>query len=142
MNLNDNEQMLVEAIKSLLDQKAHLGLSDENEKAEKAERGLEHLHNSIGEMFALKIADSTFFESLRSAFNKVHSYKYIDNPSFAVAMDSELRSQGIPAPERAKAKKFVEDIVKELTTESKAYAERDAGFNPDLDEIMDLNNDE
>lgn len=142
MDLNDNERMLVEAIKSLLDQKAHLGLSDENEETEKAERGLEHLHNSIGEMFALKIADSTFFESLRSAFNKVHSYKYIDNPSFTVAMDSELRSQGIPAPERAKAKKFVEEIIKELTTESKAYAERDAGFNPDLDDIMNLNNDD
>jgi hypothetical protein len=47
-------------------------------------------------------------------------------------------AQGIPAEERAKALMFIPSIVKELQSEQKEWAEKDAGFNPDLDEVMDI----
>ena len=142
MPLSENELLLVESIKSMLKDDAQLGLAahekDKYSQQFNAERGLEYLHGQIQDMFAVKAAELVHNNGVRQAFHKVHSYKYLDDPTFATAMKKEMVAQGIPAEERAKALMFIPSIIKELQSEQKEWAEKDAGFNPPLDEVMDI----
>lgn len=141
MTMNKNEKLLVEAVKTMLQHDAKLGLSihknDKYNKLFNAERGMEHMHGHINEMFQLKAAELVHAEGVCQAFHKVHSYKYLDDPSFLTAMEKELVAQAVPAVERAKALGFVPNIIEELSAESKEWAEKDSGFNPELEEVKD-----
>ena len=139
MALKQPEKLLLEAVKSMLQQDARLGLSihDADLKASSAERGYEYLHNQIDEMFHLKAAELTCSEGVCQAFTKVHSYKYIDDPSFAVAMKKEMVAQGIPKEDREKALAIVPQIIEEVEVEQSEWAEKDAGFNPNMREIRE-----
>ena len=140
MALNKNEKLLLEALNSMLQQDAKLGLSihDKSLKAMgSAERGYEYLHGEISEMFALKSAELTHADGINQAFRKVHNYKYLDDPSFQTAMQKEMVAQAIPAEERAKALGFIPKILSEIKAEQKEWAEKDS-FNPNLDEIMEV----
>ena len=137
------EQLLLEAVKNYLAQDAKLGLKshDKAPQVQEDDPGNDHAAwfrwEGIDDAFALKAAGSPFFESLTSAFSSVHSYKFIDNPTFQITLDSELRSQGIPAEDRAKACKFVEEIISEYKGSKKAWDEKD-GWNPAIDEINEM----
>ncbi len=138
--LNKNEKLLVEAITSMLQQDAKLGLAlhDQDpagQAAGKAERGFEYLHNQIDEMFMLKAAELTHAESVCQAFHKVHNYKYLDDHSFPEVMNREMLSTAVPAAERSQALGFIPKIIDELRGEQRAWAERDSGLSPHLDEI-------
>jgi hypothetical protein len=140
MSLNKNEKLLVEAIDSMLQQDAMLGLSihvDDHESMGTAERGYEYLHNQIDEMFAVKSAELIHADAINQAFKKVHNYKYLDDPSFKTAMQKEMVAQAVPAEERAKALEFLPKIISELKAEQAEWAEKDS-FNPNLDEIMEV----
>lgn len=140
MSLNENEKLLLEAVQSMLQQDAKLGLSihDEDLKSfDSAERGYEYLHGQIAEMFALKSAELTHADGINQSFRKVHNYKYLDDPSFKTAMQKEMVAQAIPAEEREKALGFIPSIISELKAEQIEWAEKDT-FNPDLDEIMEV----
>lgn len=139
--LDQHERLLVEALDTLLQHDVQLGLKPHAKQLEalgKAERGYEYLHGQIDEMFALKAAQLTFADSACQAFNKVHTYKYLDDESFPIAMEKELIAQGIPAEERKKAVGFIPAIIEELAGERDAWAEKDAGFNPKMSEIVKL----
>jgi len=135
--LNDSEKLLVEAINTMLQHDAKLGLSvhdnDESNHVSEIERGFQHLHGHITEMFALKAAESPFHDSLCQAFGKVHNYKYIDDPTFRIAMEKELLAQGIPLKERNKALDIVPAIVDDLKSDEEAWSEQNFGFNTELD---------
>lgn len=134
------EKMILEAVSTMLQQDAKLGLSihDKDHKlAGSVERGYEYLHNQIDEMFHLKAAGFTHSEGVCAAFKKVHSYKWIDDPSFATAMKKEMTAQGIPKEEREKALALVPKIMEEVETEQSEWAEKDAGFNPNMREIRE-----
>lgn len=137
-SLNKNEKALLEAINNMFDLDAQVGLAfhkkDELERHNE-ERGYEYLHNQIEDMFTLKAAEFTHSDSVSQAFHKVHSYKYVDDPTFCTAMEKELVAQAVPADEREKAKDAITSIIKELQNEQKAWAEKDYGFNPHMDEI-------
>lgn len=135
MPMNTNEQLLAEAIKSMLHQDAHLGLPDDNFKMQPHERGFEYLHEEILDMFAIKAAELLHTESVVSAFNKTHNYKYIDDWTFMPAFIQEMVSRGVPQNERIKANKYVIDIIEQLQEENENWSERDAGFDTNLDEI-------
>lgn len=137
MPLNKKEQLLLEAIDSMLQQDAMLGLSIHKTDDIVSWRGYEYLHNQIDEMFALKAADLTHSDGVCQAFRKVHSYKYLDDPSFKTAMEKEMVAQGIPSEERAKAANWIPAIIKELKDEQSEWAEKDS-FHPDLDEIKEM----
>jgi hypothetical protein len=140
MALTPDESLLCEAIKSMLSHDAKLGLSlHTSEQAEQgtAERGYEYLHNQIDDMFASKAAEMLHAESVNRAFCKVHSYKYLDDPTFRVAMEKEMLAQAVPAEERSKALGFLPSIIEELKEEQTQWCEKDAGFNPKLDEIRE-----
>lgn len=140
MPLNDNERLLVEAIKSLLKQEAELGLSIHKSSTtpedQQQKLSTNYLHEQINDMFTFKAAELTHAESICQAFHKVHNYKYIDDHTFVKAMDREMASTAVPAMERKKALDFIPSIIEELRTEQNEWAERDSGFNPRLDEII------
>jgi hypothetical protein len=134
------EEVVLEAIDSMLQQNAKLGLAmhdSEQDDLGKSERGYEYLHGQIDEMFALKAAELIHAESVCQAFRKVHNYKYLDDPTFEVAMKKEMVAQAVPAEEREKALGFLPKIIEEVETEQKEWAEKDFGFNPDLAEIKE-----
>lgn len=134
------EKLVLEAIDSMLQQDAKLGLSIHDKDLEDtgtAERGYEYLHGQIDDMFQVKAAELMHAESVCQAFRKVHNYKYIDDPTFETAMEKEMVAQAVPAEERKKATGFVPKIIKELKTERAEWAEKDFGFNPKLDEIRE-----
>lgn len=140
MALNKDERMLLEAVDSMLQQDAKLGLSihDSDTEFDSSERGYEYLHGQIDEMFALKSAELTFSDSVNQAFKKVHNYKYLDDPSFKTAMEKEMVAQAVPAEERNKALEFIPSIIEEIKEEQNEWAEKDFGFHPELDEIIEM----
>lgn len=138
--LNKAEQTLVEAIDTMLQHDAKLGLKIHDTTAERlgeTERGLEYLHGQIDEMFALKAAELVHADGVCQAFRKVHNYKYLDDPSFKTAMLKEMVAQAIPATERDQALDFLPTIISELKEDKQSWAEKDFGFNPELDEIKE-----
>ena len=139
--LTNNEKLLVEGIKTMLQHDAQLGLkihADELSELGSAERGYEYLHNQIDDMFALKAAELLHSNGICQSFRKVHNYKYLDDPSFTTAMEKEMVAQAVPAEERNKAKEFIPDIIKELKEDQAEWAEKDFGFHSNLKEIIDV----
>lgn len=137
MSLNKKEKLLLEAVQSMLQQDAKLGLSihKTDDTEDSSERGYEYLHNQIDEMFSLKAAELLHADGVCQAFRKVHSYKYLDDPSFKTAMEKEMVAQGIPSEDRNKATSWIGSIIKELKEEQSEWAEKDHGFHPSLDEV-------
>ncbi len=138
MSLNDDEKLVLEAFETLLSQDAELGLSVHDYSKDSLERGFEYLHNHIDDMFHMKSAELSHTDGINAAFSKVHSYKYIDDPKFATAMQKEMVAQGIPADEREKAVAFLDDIINELKEEQQEWAEKDSGFNPEIEEVTSM----
>lgn len=137
--LNDNEKLLVEAIKSMLNDKSELGLAihPDDEMSKLDWRGYQYLHEQIQHMFEMKAAELTHSNSVMQAFNKVHSYKYLDDKTFVPAFEKEMTATAVPAHERRKALDYMDQIIEELKTEA-AWAEKDSGYNPKLDEINEI----
>ena len=136
--LNQNELTLLEALESMLKQDDELGLAHhKDDGALEVERGFEYLHNNIDDSFTVKAADLKHADSVIKAFHSIHSYKYIDDASFMPAFVKELTAMAVPADEQAKAEKMVINILDDLET-GDGFAEKDAGFNPDMDEIRDI----
>lgn len=135
MALNENEHLLIESIKSFLQQDEQLGLNI-HKKDKEHERGFEYLHNEINNMFELKSAELTHSTGINAAFAKIHTYKYIDDPTFKPAFDKEMTAQGIPKEDRTKAIDSIDGIIEELKTEFETWSEADFGFHPQLDEII------
>lgn len=139
--LNKAERMVAEAVETMLQQDAKLGLKmhdSTDTRLGETERGLEYLHGQIDEMFALKAAELIHADGVCQAFQKTHSYKYLDDPSFKTAMKKEMVAQAVPAEDREKALGFIPAIIKELKEDQKEWAEKDFGFNPALDEIKEM----
>jgi hypothetical protein len=131
------DKLLVEAIDTMLRHKVQLGLQDPPpDKKEEDEHTFQFLHEQINEMFAIKAAGLTHHDGVCAAFRKVHNYKYITDPVFSLVVEREMTTQGIPANERQKAIEFIPAIIKEVKEQAKSWEERDAGFHPNLDEIV------
>lgn len=144
MPLSPQEQLLAEAFETMLSSGDGLGLAhheSELERMGEEERGFEYMHGQIDEMFHLKAAQLTHHDGICAAFAKVHSYKYIDDPTFEAAMHKEMTAQAIPAEERDKALELVPAMIEQLRSEKKNWNEQDAGWSPKLDDIAATNRD-
>ncbi len=133
MALNQNERALLEAVSGLLSQDA-LGMQYKNDK--ETSHTSQFRWEGIDDAFALKVSDSPFFESMTSAFYAVHAHKYIDHPTFKLALVSELKSRAVPQVAIEEAVKVLDGIINELS--AKKPSERDAGWNPQIAEIADM----
>jgi len=132
--LNDTEHQIVEAIGNLFKSGNEdvLGLVHRDETSHHFEKQW----NTIEEMFALKVIKSPFHEELTSAFRDIHSYKYVDDSTFPIALRKRLTARGIPTEEIVNAEKHLQEICEELKKEN--FQEKAAGWNPNLDQIIDI----
>jgi len=125
------EKLLVESMKNLLDQDG-LGVVDGGVDEE-------HVHNvqfqweDILNSFAIAIKDSDFFDTLNSAFYKVHTYKWINDSTFEEALVSELESQGTPHDEIDAALEALEKVRKEYL--SNGENENSVGWPENMKDI-------
>ena len=133
---NKREELLLEAVRGFLSSDdARLGL-EAHEDTEESSHHQWHQWENIDDMFSLKANESPFRANMTAAFYTVHSSKYLDDPTFAVAMDKELSAHGLSRDDRSKALKYIEEIKTEMGGND--WGERDAGWNPNMDEIADM----
>jgi hypothetical protein len=131
--MKNEEHMLFEAVKGML-HGSILGIKHLHGDPEDHE----HSHNqqfawsNAQEAFSSKIVDSTFYDSIRSAFTAVHSHKYLDDPKFLPAFVAELKSRAIPGVDQKSAVDAYKEVIKDLKND-----ERSAGWNENLDEIAE-----
>lgn len=126
------EKMVAEAIGNLFRNNDNaLGI----EPKEEISHNFEFQWNGIEDMFALKTAKSVFHEELTGAFRDIHSYKYLDDPTFDIALTKRLTARGIPTEEIENAKQYRQDILEELKKQN--FQEKEAGWHPHLDKVLD-----
>jgi len=132
MALNESERTIAEAIKNMLDDTA-LGVNAHKDSEDERANTFTFLHEEIEQAYRLATISLEHHDSICSAFSKIHSYKYLNDPSFALSFKGELASRGVPLEECTKA---LETVGKMIDKHLKNSNERDAGWNPDLDEII------
>lgn len=131
--MKKEEKQLCEAIESYLQDESKLGLP---EATDEESHTLQFLHEQINEMFALKVIGMTHQDGMRSAFRKVHNYKYLTDPTFNEALRKELSAQAVPREQQDKAFEYVNQIIEQIRKEDSIGDERDAGYNDNLEEIL------
>jgi len=134
MSLNRNEQMLSEAIKNMLDDTA-LGVDAHKGQDEERANTFTFLHEEIEQAYRLETIDLDHQESVCSAFAKIHSHKYLDDPSFALSFKKEMTARAVPMEDMTAALEAMGKIKEKMLAEKD---EKDAGWNPDLDEIVKI----
>jgi len=132
MTLNKDEKMLAEAIKNMLDDTA-LGVDAHKDAGEERAHTFTFLHEEIEQAFRLEAIDLEHHDDVCSAFSKIHSHKYLDDPSFALSFKKELSARAVPLEEQEAALKVMGKVIDKLLAEKN---EKDEGWNPDLDEII------
>lgn len=141
-NLTPSEQKIVLAIRNLLRE----GTISENTTLQDMLNMVSHntdetSHLSqfrwegIDDAYRLKIGDSPYADSITSAFFQTHSYKYLDNPTFKLSFERELKQRAVPTNEINSAMGHLDSMVNDL---SKNPSEQDSGWNPDMEALMDL----
>lgn len=143
MALNKKQKTFLEALSLYLDLDAQLGLKDhEKNPLNDLERvnGLEFTHNDIYSKYRKKLEDNNivYIGPILQAFNKVHDYKYFDNPSFGTAMESELNSQAVHSSEIALAIALLNELYEELRKSDKTWKEKDSGLFQDMEGIKEV----
>lgn len=89
----------------------------------------------IDDTFKLKVAGSPYEDALTSAFSQTHTYKYLDNPTFKLSFEREMRQRAVPTNDISQALKHVDSIISDL---NKNPGELDAGWNSDMESLVDL----
>jgi len=129
------ESTLLEAVKNMLDDVALGDKTHKNRRDEETANTFTFLHEEIEQHYRLSTINLTHHDSICSAFNKIHSHKYLDDPGFALSMRKEMTARGIPLEEQVSALAAVETVRSKFIQET---GEKDAGWNPDLDSIKDV----
>lgn len=130
MPLNQIEKMLLEAVTGMLDDVAGTYVS----KDKTTEHTFTHLHEEIEQAYRLATVSLEHHDSVCSAFSKIHSHKYIDDPSFGLSFKKELMARAIPLTEQEDALQAIGKVIDKYL---KGNAEQDSGWHPQLDEIID-----
>lgn len=139
MALNKIEKAIVEAVSGMLQQDARLGLGMHDGPTgfgKTTDHYSQFRWEGIDDLFTLKVSGSPFKDALTSAFFTVHSHKYIDNPTFKLSFDKEMRARAIPTHVREESMKHVDNIIEDLS--AKKPSELDAGWSPNLADIVDV----
>lgn len=132
MSMSKAEQMLAEAIKNALDDDA-LGLVNREDTKDEDSHTFTFMHEEVEQQFRLEIMDLVHHDAIAAAFNRIHSYKYLDNPSFNLSFKKDLTAQGVPMEECDKAIDAIAKVQKKLIGDNNEAA---SGWNPQLDEII------
>lgn len=141
MPLDKTSQQLLEALKNSLRATITEGttladmLKDVGQESHEGEQSSQFRWEGIDDAFKLKVAGSPHEDAITSAFFQTHSYKYLDNPTFKLSFERELRQRAVPTNEITSALGYVDKLVKELDNNP---GEQDSGWHPNLDEIADM----
>jgi hypothetical protein len=136
--MKPEENVICEAIDTYLQDKAQLGVPEPpSDKKDEDSHSFQFLHEHINELFATKAADLTHYDGACAAFRKVHNYKYVTDPTFHGAVKKEMSAQAIPESEQKKALDLIPKIIEEVSDDKDAWSEQDAGFHPNLNEVME-----
>lgn len=133
--MRNSEQALVEALRNYLGQSARLGLQGDPEEPDQSHVSQQRIEGVYTE-FAGNFIESPFYESVTGAFRKVHSYKYVDHPTFKASMEGELKSMGIPKTTISEAMTAIDKIVESFSKDNPS--ERDSGWGEQIGEIQDM----
>lgn len=132
--MNKKERLILEEMSSLLNTNPKLGLSYHDQ--EESSHHPQFRWEDIKEEYALKVnqkCSSAFFESITSAFRDIHSYKYINHPTFRIALEKSLTARAVPSEDLKTALECLDEIVSKLNKTN--INEQDAGWNPNIEEI-------
>jgi len=132
MALTRPEQAIIEALKNMLDDDA-LGVTAHKKADTERAHMFTFLHEEIEQAYRLLTIDLNHHDDVCSAFSKIHSHKYLNDPNFIATFEKELNARGVPLEEQTAAIKAIDKVTKNLLADSK---EKDAGWNPDLDQII------
>lgn len=120
---------IFEAVESFFDHALNLGIvkTKDDERSHNAQFQREDIKDS----FRLKTTDLNHYDGISAAFTKVHNYKYIDNPTFKIDFELEMKSQGIAQEEIDKALDIVDEVIKEFAGQKLDPEDREYGkINP------------
>ena len=135
--MRQTEKELLEAVNNMFkDDPAILGIA-KGKPAKEITHNFTHQYEWIHNLFSLKITESLFFESICGAFYDIHSYKYIEDPTFEVSFRKRMKAIGVPAVEIEHAVKAYRDVIKEVKSDNNIkpdedYDERSKGWHPDM----------
>lgn len=142
MSLSKLEQKIVEALKNslnadvLLEDSALQGmLKQVAHDVDETSHTSQFRWEGIDDAFNLKMAGDHYEDSITSAFLHTHSYKYLDNPTFKLSFETELRNRAVPTNSIQTAMSHVDSLVKELSSNP---GERDSGWNPNMGDLVDV----
>lgn len=133
MALTKEEKLVSEGIKNALTDNA-LGLQDDIQNREDS-HAFTNLHEEIEQQFRLEVLNLNHSDAIAATFNRIHSYRYLDDPKFAIGFMKDMKAQGIPLDECNKALTAIGKVRDKLLNDNN---EKDAGWHPDLDEIIKL----
>ena len=131
MPLKKQEKDVIKAVKGMLSHDL-LGLSMHNK--DESSHHSQFRWSGISDAFRLKALNSPFVDPMCAAFAKTHGYKYLDHPTFKLAMEVDMKSMGLPTEAIQEAHKIVDELTSELKTK---HSERDVGW-PDMKAMQDV----
>lgn len=126
MALSRTEQLIAEAVKNMLGTAAKTGDGDKQYLDQS--HTFTYLHEEIEQAYSLATIKLVHHDAICSAFSKIHSYKYLNDPTFINSFRGELTARAVPANEIETAIEQVDKVMKKMLD----GAEKDAGWNPDL----------
>ena len=114
--MNEKESLLVEAVRGMLRQDVKLGLAYHKPSQEKKESShfMQFQRETVDDMYQLMVSESKFADSITAAFNKMHCHKNLDDPTFKLALDVEMRSMGLTKEDREFAVEAIDKVIKEI----------------------------
>ena len=140
-SLTSNEEKLILAFRgslqeSLVSEDSTLQdmLKKVKHDADETSHGSQFRWEGIDDAFRLKVAGSPHEDSISSAFFQTHGYKYLDNPTFKLSFERELKQRAVPTSEITSAMGYLDSMVSDLNTPG----EQDSGWNANLDELRDV----
>ena len=132
MGLSKNESTILEAVSNWLQDAT--ATADDKDKGEETSHTFTFQHETVEQEFRLQMMESSYYDGICGAFNKIHSHKYLNDPTFALSFKKEMSGQGIPEEDQSKAIDAVSEVLKSVVGEDNG--EKDAGWNPYMDGIV------
>jgi hypothetical protein len=140
-NLDILEQKILLALRYSLQEGiiSETALQDMLKAVEHGEKETAHTSQfrweGAGDAFKLKVVGTPYEDAVTSSFFQTHNYKYLDDPTFKLSFERELRGRALPEKEISSAMTHLDSLISDL---SKNPSEQDAGWNPNMADLRDV----
>ena len=122
--MTPKESVLAKAIhNAFMNDPAVMGIVKGKPPIDDATNCMPHQYEWIHDLYRLKLNENlnnpAFFESISSAFYDIHSYRFINDYKFKEALETKMRSMGVPRSEMQIALNMVDEVIKEVKKDRK-----------------------